>query len=404
MSRPLYHYLVGYRTLATHAASAATLLELCRRFSFAYNNFSNLPDGGISLDFPLSVAREVEREAERCGIPLTVCREGGLPRRLLRLVRRPGLVVGALAGIFLYIAATSVVWDIRISGNTTVSDRAIEDTLSACGFTVGTPLRGFHADVIENRVLLADDRLSWISINRRGTVAYVEVREAAHTPPPDTDAPADIVASVGGVVERVELVAGNVLVTAGQAVSPGELLVSGLYDSNRFGVLWTRADAKVFARTTRVITVEIPLAYEQKVYETGEGGTLSGICQEKNVIFFGNHIKFSKKTGNMGVLCDTIEREEILSPIRDVGFPISVRTVWYLPYTVKTATRTYAEAEELAYVELARRISALPGGAEVLKKTVTTSRTPEAFVLTCTLISVEDIGQVRPIEIGEAQT
>ncbi len=400
MNRPLYHYLVGYRTLSVDAANAAELLELCRQFSFPYNNFCNLPDGGISLDFPLRCACAVERAALDSGILVTVSREGGLPRRLRMLCRRPGLMVGALLGILLYIAATSVVWDIRISGNTAVSDRAVEDTLAACGFTVGTSLRDFRADVTENRVLLADDRLSWISINRRGTVAYVEVREAAHTPAPDAEGPADIVATVGGVIERVELASGNVLVMAGETVSPGDVLVSGLYDSDRFGILWTRADAKVFARTTRVITVEIPLTYEQKVYETDEGSTLSGICQEKNVIFFGNHIKFSKKTGNQGVLCDTIEREQILSPLRDVGFPISIRTVWYLPYTVKTATRTYAEAEELAYVELSRRIAALPGGAEVLKKTLTTGRTPEAFILTCTLTAVEDIGEVRPIEIG----
>ena len=75
-----------------------------------------------------------------------------------------------------------------------------------------------------------------------------------------------------------------------------------------------------------------------------------------------------------------------------------MRTVWYLPYTLDTATRTYEEAEELAYVELAKKISALPGGAELLSKSVTVSRTPDALILQCTLTCVEDIGTVREIE------
>ena len=83
-----------------------------------------------------------------------------------------------------------------------------------------------------------------------------------------------------------------------------------------------------------------------------------------------------------------------------MGFPISVSTVWYLPYEMRTCTRTPAEAEALAYVELSRRIAALPGGAELLSKTIRTYAGDEVFVLTCTLVCVEDIGRVREIERG----
>ena len=89
-----------------------------------------------------------------------------------------------------------------------------------------------------------------------------------------------------------------------------------------------------------------------------------------------------------------------MGPVSGVGFPISVRTVWYLPYAMTAATRTYDEAEELAYVELAQRISALPGGAELLSKSVAITRTPDALILQCTLTCVEDIGTVREIGIS----
>ena len=400
MMHPLYYYAVGYSTLATHGEHAADLLEICRRGSWVYSGFRNHPDGGISMTFPRRVAISVQAEAEACGIPVTIMGGGGLPDRVKRILKRPGLVIGCILGLCLYIAGTQVVWDIRISGNTTVSDRAIEDTLATCGFTVGTPLRGFRADVLENQVLLSDDRLAWISVNRRGTVAYVEVREATHTPPPESESPADLVAAIGGIIQRVELEEGNVRVSAGQTVSEGEVLVSGIYDSMTQGIRLARARARIYARTTRELTVTIPLTYEYKTYLFDEDAPLSEISREKFLKFFKKSIKFSKKTGNDGVLYDIIEGEMSMGPVSGVGFPISVRTVWYLPYAMTTATRTYAEAEELAYVELAQSIAALPGGAELLSKSITIARAPDALILQCTLTCVEDIGTVREIGIS----
>lgn len=395
------YLLAGYRTLAIDCAHVAPLLELCRRHDLIYENFLHTADGGISLRFPLPTAKRVGALCDATGIPYRICGEGGLPRLLRKAKHRAGLVVGLAVGLLLFAAANSVVWDIRISGNMAVSDRAVEDSLAACGFAVGTSLRDFEADKIENDVLMLDDRLAWISINRKGTVAYVEVREKTPAPILQEDQPCDIIASCGGVIERVELEAGNIRVRAGQLVGEGEVLVSGLYDSTQQGIRYTAAKARVYARTTRVLTVQIPLTYEQKVYDTEFHSTNGGICQEKSLIFFGNHIKFSKKTGNMGVFCDTIENEKSWGLVDGVGFPISMRTVWYLPYTVTTATRTPAEAEELAYFELAGLIAALPGGAELIGKYITVHHGEDTLTLTCTLTCIEDIGRVRPIEIAD---
>lgn len=394
------YLLAGHRTLSVCREHAADLLNLCRIHGLIYENFQNTEDGGISLRFPRPVAKQAETLCREHGIPVAVCGEGGLPHLLLRLGHRAGLIVGAVLGLLLLVVAQSVVWDIRISGNEGVSDHAIRETLAVCGFSVGTPLRGFEADKLENRVLLSDDRLAWISVNRKGTVAYVEVREKRPKPTAESNSPCDIVASVGGVIQRVELEEGNVRVSAGQIVGEGEVLVSGLYDSMQEGIRFTAAKAKVYARTAREIVVQIPLTYEQKVYQTETDPAGGAICQEKILNFFGNYIKFKKKTGNIPEFCDIIEDEKSWALADGVGFPISVCTVWYMPYTVTTATRTLAEAEELAYFELAKQIAALPGGAELISKTVSVHHGTEALTLTCMLTCIEDIGRVRPIEIA----
>lgn len=396
----LPYLLMGYRILATDQDHAARLLEVCRRYRLSYEDIRNLEDGGISLRFGLPAARALGEICAEYGIPLTVFEEGGLPHLFRRLSRRLGLVAGALLGVALYLLSQSVFWDIRVSGNRTVSDRAVRESLAACGLTVGTPIRGFEADVTENNVLLYDDRLAWLSVNRKGTVAYVEVREAVKPPDDPPDTPRDLVASRGGVIEYIELEEGNVRVKAGQTVSAGQVLVSGLYDSTQEGVRIGSAKARVFARTAREFSVTVPLSYEQKTYPTDQNGENREILREKSLIFFGRHIKFSNKCGNPTGFCDIMEDEKSWGLVDGVGFPIATRTVRYLPYEITTATRTYAEAEELAYFELAKYIASI-GGSTLLAKSVTVTHAEDVLILSARLTLMEDIAAERIIQVEE---
>ena len=94
-----------------------------------------------------------------------------------------------------------------------------------------------------------------------------------------------------------------------------------------------------------------------------------------------------------------MEEERSWGLVGGAGFPISTRTEWYLPYKTVSATRTYAEAEELAYFELARYIASLPGGATLTGKTVTVTRGTDFLLLNCTLTAIEDIATERVIEV-----
>ena len=393
----LSYFLMGYVTLSTDRDQTVRLLEICRRNAIPYEDFCNTPDGGISLRFTSKAARRVR--SLWGDLPLTVSPQRGLPKLLRRILHRPGLLVGGILGLGLYLAAGSFFWDIRVIGNATLSDAAVRESLSAVGLSVGTPIRGFQADVTENQVLLLDDRLAWLSVNRKGTVAYVEVREAIKAPVEDPSPTRDMVAAVGGVIEYIELESGNVRVKAGQTVSEGEVLVSGIYDSTQTGIRVESAKARVFARTTREFSVMIPLAYEEKRYVSAEDGTEGGVLREKSVIFFGRHIKFSNKCGQLTEFCDIMEDEKSWGLVNGVSFPISTRTVWLLPYEMITSTRTYAEAEELAYFELARYVASLPGGATLTGKTVTVTRGADFLLLRCTLTAIEDIATERVIEV-----
>ena len=391
----MIYFFIGYKVLRISQDAVTDFLELCRCRGYAYDDFSVCPEGDVILKMKTPTAKEILAWGKDSKISIEVLAEGGFPVWIRRLFKRPGLCLGTIAAILLMVLSSRFVWDIRVSGNTHLTEQEIEETLQACGFGVGSYLGTFKADRTENKALMANSNLSWISINMKGTVAYVQVRESVSPPETQAELPANLVADTGGQIVHIELVRGNVVVSAGQWVGKGDLLVSGLYDSEQVGFRYTHAEGRVYARVVEEITVTIPLEYEKKVYNTAEKDV---IC-EKSLIFFKKYIKFSKKTGNIEGSCDIIKRVSVPFSEWGVDFPVSLVTEWYLPYTAVTEKRTYAEAEALAYHELSKKIGSLQGGAQVLDKTITTTLGEDVYILRCSLTCIRDIAKEQTFEV-----
>ncbi len=391
----LSYFLTGYRTVRIMPEDAALFLELCRRENLPYQAFTPQSDGSVTLRMRSHTLRRARRLAEAQGITLSVTEVGGLPVYALKVWKRPGLWLGALTVFVMLFVSSRFVWDVRVTGNERLTEQEVEETLRACGFGVGSYLGAFKADRTENRALMLNREISWISVNMRGTVAHVELREAVHTPPAADDSPANLIAEVGGQIVRVEPLRGNVTVSAGEWVDAGDLLIGGVYGSEQSEIRYTHAAGSVYARVVEEILVEIPLTYEKKLYNTDK----DAVFCEKSLIFFEKNIKFSKKTGNIGDSCDIIKR--VYAPFAQFEreLPILWVTEWYIPYRTVSATRTYAEAEELAYFELSRRILSLKGGAEVLSKTLTAHLTEDTYILCCTLECIRDIAKEQTFEV-----
>ena len=182
------------------------------------------------------------------------------------------------------------------------------------------------------------------------------------------------------------------MVSAGKTVEKGDLLVSGLYDSRMVGFRYTRASGQVMARVTDEYFIEIPYEYDTIVY-TGEE-----YC-DKSLNFFGFSINFSKNSGKEGVLYDKIDIVENYCLLEGISSPLELRTTRYLAYEGIKATRSVAEAQELAYFELERRLGSIAEGGVILRKTVTATVGEDSFLLYCVVVAVEDIAMVSEFEV-----
>ncbi len=385
------HVILGYCEFFVCKEHAACFLNLCHDTGFLYQPLPKKDnEETYCYRCRLATSTELLRRCKERGIALREVHYGGLPRVFYRYRRRAGLAVGGVLAALLIWLSCSVVWDVRIETEGDVSLSRMREQLASCGLSVGSWIPSLETDEVESRLLTDSQGVAWVSVNMRGTVAYVQIRPLLTPNAVDSQGETvNLVASSDGIVESVRLMAGDVVVRPGDLVRKGQLLISGVRDIGEDGYALSEARGEVMARTTHTLTLEIPLSYEQKVY-TGEKKV------EKTLFFFGKTIKVTKSTGIIGGNCDTIRKMEIYSLFGDVALPVSMQTVELRPFEMQTVTLTPDEAKQRAYEQLGRELTMATREAMLLSRQVECEITDKACVLTCTYTCLENIAVPLP--------
>lgn len=239
-----------------------------------------------------------------------------------------------------------------------------------------------------------------MSINVIGTVAYVEVIPEVDEPPEDGGEGdgSNLVAERDGVIVRFELIAGEPTVEIGRTVRKGELIASGLYDSERLGFRATHAKGSVFARTEYLFEAEIPYDYTVKEAQSSE-------ISEISIIFFSFRQKFFKKGGFSGTKYDKIYSDIYIYSKNGVKVPVGLSVVSCPLYTETTEKRTYGEAADLAHFEINRQILSLLPDAEIVSKSyeIGESDNASAYRLVCRVSCIDDIAKPVPFYINVSE-
>ena len=388
-------FLCGYVRLSCAREYRTALIELCRSLQIEYFDFAVEEDGRVLFSLAAHTAKRLVLRANAMGITVRIEKKGGVPHLLVRYRRRAGALIGTLLAVFLLWLSGRYVWDVRVMGNETMTREEVLEELRACGFGIGTYIPDTDPAVLENRLLIASDRISWISLNLDGTVAYVRIIE--HTQKgeeEDRTRPANLIATADGQIESIEILRGKTVVKVGQAVRKGELLVSGLYGSENESYRYTRAAGQVFARTERSFRVEIPLTYTKKTYYEEKR-------KEIELNFFGFSIKIFKNSRNLPIECDIIKTNRVLEIFGLSDLPIGYTVTVANCYRTESLTRTEEEALLLAYEQLDRELAQLSSDAQILRKEIKTTIGEGAVILDCSVTALENIAEQVEFEITE---
>ena len=369
-------------------------LNLCMRYGFVYYSLCFEEDGKyVRVTMAESERKKVLTACRIWQIRIKVVSRRGLLQRAAALSGRWGLIVGAVLSVGLYALSQSVIWRVDITGNERLSNEIVERMLADEGLCVGEAIKGINEDLIEQKIMINNDDIAWISIGIVGTVARVEIRESLDTDISQKETkPANLVSLFDAQIVGMEVYSGFLAVNEGDFVRAGELLVSGIYQTDKAPLRFTRASGRILGRVERAFEVEIPLIQAQKV-PTGDK------IEKKTLIFFGKSIKLFTNYRNLPSTCDIINYLYIFNPLSLGELPIAISVDEYYPYEIREAAISEEDAINQAYSELRRLIDEQMPEAQILSKTLYGEFTDGKYVLKCDITAICNIAKQVEFEV-----
>lgn len=348
-----------------------------------------------TLIIPLSDFSDLYILCRRHHVKMRFIERIGLVFWLKKVRRRKSMVLGPLLFVAILYIASSLIWQVSVTGVSEDTAAAIRDAAADAGISVGA-WRWSVGDLtaVQDRVLAKVPSLIWVGATMNGSTAKLEAIEKV----PGTDEkplkPQDIVAKQPGVIEYVYATRGKVVVKSGQVVRPGDVLITGNLSEDGTQV---PAQGKVMAEVWYTSRIILPL----KVPQSG----LTGESVGKDYLVFGNlpvRIWGWKATSYQDAVEQTVQSEW---RVGDVQLPIQYRHV-EMEETTKSAytlsrRQAASKAQALALQDVQGRI-----GSEgtLLEQRILHQKVSHGKLYETVLTKVEqDIGAARAIPKVEPQ-
>lgn len=279
-----------------------------------------VPKGELGLRFWVRRRdwRKLKSLEDRKGNTLRLLKRRGLYWTGKGVLGRPVLVAGMALLLALALLLPSRIYFIRVEGNQTVPERLILETAAQSGIGFGASRRQVRSEKMKNKLLSALPELQWAGVNTYGCVAVISVKERSQV---EEDVKSSEVSSMvavrDGVVLSCTATRGDLRCAPGQAVTAGDVLISGYTDCG-LTVTATQAAGEVYAQTRRILTMVTPTQCRIRGAIVSQRSKFSLVIGKKCINFY-------KGSGIWDTSCDKIEtRYQLTLP---GGFQLPVTLV-----------------------------------------------------------------------------
>lgn len=395
MLRGLVNYLRGSVRLEVSGAFPERFLNLCAQRGIPFWDVEWLDANNLRLTVTRHGARQGDSLGQRVLCTVTPARRAGMPYFLSRFRSRYALLLGLALSLAAVGVLSRFVLTVEVTGNERIPTAEILTELRRQGLRIGAYGPGLDESAIGHETLIQLPELSWLSINLYGTRAQVLVREAVPRPQLEVGGdPGDVVAEAPGIITHMEVLDGDPAVAEGQTVVEGDVLISGHVrlpgppygDAGDVGWDTTAAAGRVYARTWRTLTAEIPLVAEVKAY-TGE---------TKHRLFFtflGRRINFYGNSGISLAGYDKITNTWTAQLPGGRVLPLTLGHEALRAYTTEETALDPAAAETLLRDRLADALQIALGEGEVVHVGYTTAQRDGVLRVTLQAECREEIGR-----------
>lgn len=308
-----------------------------------------LLDGGVSVKIskngsfrvPFKNKAYVEEILGKRKIEFSTSEIKGIVGVFLLMKTKIGALVALLFALIFIFFFNGKVWDIRIEGADPELLEKIREDLCEGGLYIGAAWKDIDTDSVEAKTLLASDAVSWLNINRRGTVAYVKVvKKEINEPIPEPTGYANVIAERDCIIEEITVKSGVPAVKVGESVKKGDLLISGIIPTE-LGGGFCYASGRVIGRYSDRIEITESDTQKKKIY-------VDEYVEKISVGFLNFSINIFKNYRNYGEECDIIEEKSNFTFSNNKTLPLFLNKTVVREYDVKTVKLSDSDMVTLA--------------------------------------------------------
>ena len=221
-------YLFGYINFRAFGGFPDRFINLCTKEGIPLWNVRNI-NNNITASTTVQGYLSIHTVARKSGMRVISTDKVGLKYFLRKHKTRVGILAGLVVSVIILSILTRFVWSVSVVGNTTLEEDIILSAFQKHGVKVGVPVSSIDNDEVASLVMSEIESLSWVSVNMKGSVVVIEVREKTEAPEIyDPSKPTNVIACEDGVILSIDVLYGNEEVKPGSAVTKGDLLISGV--------------------------------------------------------------------------------------------------------------------------------------------------------------------------------
>ena len=382
----LFRWLWGYVKFSYSGGFKEDFINDCYASNIRLKNICTRGDMLIA-ETGIKTYKSLHKIAFAHGGKVRILKRKGFPFILSPLHNRWGLFAGAVYMIFFISFMGSFIWNITVTGNDRVTEVKIVDYLAQNGFSVGTNWWSVDKEQLEVSIMAHFEDVAWISINKIGSTASIEIDETVSKPDMKETNITNVRANRDGVIVRITALSGWAQVKEGDAVTAGDLLISGVRESeidkrNHYA----HAHGEVLAQAEDSISLNISRRQTQKDYTYEK--------EYKTLYLFGLEIPLylRKNEGTADVNSD-----KTYLVINSYRLPVGIISEKLKYYDPKTVLLSEAEAEALARAELEKMKNAQLADCEILSENINVEMLDDSCNITGLYTYITDIGEETEI-------
>ena len=387
----LMAYILGYVTIEVEGYFIERFMNLCNSQKIFLWNLKRSRTTIMRVNVSISDFKKLKSIARKTKCRVKICDKEGIPFFFHRYKKRKIFLLLFLLVMIGIGALSNFIWNIEITGTDKIDKKEIEQLLSENNLKIGSCKIGLSTNEVIDQIRLKRDDIAWVGIEISGTNAVVKIVEADLKPEiiPEEEY-CNIVATKDGMIVKVSAQNGTPVVTEGDIVAKGSVLIGGWLEGKYTGTRYVHANGEVQAKVWYSEKVKIPLNQVKKEFTGNE--------ENKYSVKINNfQINLSKRVSKFENY-DTIEENKKIRLFSNFYLPIEIQKITYQEYKNEEVSYSLEEAKQMAENEAMQKLNEqIENKDSILDKKVQENHTQEYVEVEVIYEVLENIGTEEKI-------